>query len=192
MSAPKILVVDNFDSFVFNISRYLEELGAATSVVSSNELDPQQAKNFDGVLISPGPGTPADARISVDVLEVCEEESISVLGVCLGHQIIAHYFGARVTSAPELLHGMTSTISHNGTGLFSGIPSPFSATRYHSLAVEESSIPQSLNIDARTPSGVVMGISHVDKPIYGVQFHPESVLTEHGHQLFRNWLNLIY
>jgi para-aminobenzoate synthetase component 2 len=192
MSAPKILVVDNFDSFVFNISRYLDELGAVTTVVRSNELDPQQAKNFDGVLISPGPGTPADARISLDVLALCEEESISVLGVCLGHQIIAQHFGARVSSAPELLHGMTSTISHNETGLFSEIPSPFNATRYHSLAVEESSIPQSLNIDARTESGVIMGVSHIDKPIYGVQFHPESVLTEHGHQLFKNWLNLIY
>ena len=189
---PKILVIDNYDSFVFNLVSYLEQLGARTRFVRNDEISADHASNFDGVLISPGPGRPEDAGISIDAIKYCADHSIPLLGVCLGHQAIAVAYGARIINAPELLHGMTSSISHNGSGLFENIPSPYLATRYHSLLVEKSSIPAELVVCAETDSEDVMALAHKTLPIYGVQFHPESVLTEHGHALLQNWLNLIY
>jgi para-aminobenzoate synthetase component 2 len=191
-SAPEVLVIDNYDSFVFNLVSYLEELGAKVQVVRNDEIAVTKASDYDAVLISPGPGRPEDAGISVELVNYCATQSIPLLGVCLGHQAIAVAFGARIINAPELLHGMTSSIAHNGLGIFTELPSPYLATRYHSLLVDQSSIPQELEVRAETASGEVMAIAHKELPIFGVQFHPESVLTEHGYKLIQNWLNLIY
>lgn len=193
--SPKVLVVDNYDSFVFNLVHYLEEAGAQVSVMRNDEIDATQISQFDAILISPGPGSPESAGASISIVHAAAESSIPLLGVCLGHQAIAAAFGARVSSAPELLHGMTSQITHDQKGIFSGIPSPFTATRYHSLAIERDSLAQlnnTLTVTAESESGVVMAIAHTELPIFGVQFHPESVLTEFGHTLIENWLNLIY
>jgi len=189
---PKILVIDNYDSFVFNLVSYLEQLGAHTHVVRNDEISASRAADFDGVLISPGPGRPEDAGITIDIIKYCADHSIPLLGVCLGHQAIAVAFGARIINAPELLHGMTSSITHDGSGIFANIPSPYLATRYHSLLVEKSTLPAELILTAETNSADVMALAHASLPIYGVQFHPESVLTEHGFTLLQNWLNLIY
>lgn len=191
-SAPKILVLNNYDSFVFNLVSYLEQLGAEVNVLRNDEIAATEASAYDGVLISPGPGRPEDAGISVELVKYCAAQSIPLLGVCLGHQAIAIAFGARIINAPELLHGMTSLITHNSLGIFTELPSPYLATRYHSLLVDQSSVPQELEVSAETASGEVMAIAHKELPIFGVQFHPESVLTEHGHALLQNWLNLIY
>jgi len=191
-SAPKILVLNNYDSFVFNLVSYLEQLGAEVNVLRNDEIAATEASAYDGVLISPGPGRPEDAGISVELVKYCAAQSIPLLGVCLGHQAIAMAFGARIINAPELLHGMTSSITHNRLGIFTELPSPYLATRYHSLLVDQSSVPQELEVSAETASGEVMAIAHKELPIFGVQFHPESVLTEHGHALLQNWLNLIY
>jgi para-aminobenzoate synthetase component 2 len=191
-SAPKILVLDNYDSFVFNLVSYLEQLGAEVKVLRNDEIAATEASAYDGVLISPGPGRPEDAGISVELVKYCAAQSIPLLGVCLGHQAIAIAFGARIINAPELLHGMTSSITHNSLGIFTELPSPYLATRYHSLLVDQSTVPQELEVSAETASGEVMAIAHKELPIFGVQFHPESVLTEHGHALLQNWLNLIY
>jgi para-aminobenzoate synthetase component 2 len=191
-TAPKILVIDNYDSFVFNLVAYLEQLGAQVRVVRNDEIGVTEASDFDGVLISPGPGRPEDAGITLELVKYCASTSIPLLGVCLGHQAIALAYGARIISAPELLHGMTSSITHNGSGIFTNIPSPYLATRYHSLIVEKVSVPHELEVTAETESGEVMALSHKELSIFGVQFHPESVLTEHGHALLTNWLNLIY
>jgi para-aminobenzoate synthetase component 2 len=184
----KILVIDNYDSFVFNLVQYLAQLGAHCTVVRNDEIEVEKALEFDGVLISPGPGTPERAGISVAMVNFCAQHSIPLFGVCLGHQAIGVAFGGVVSQAPELLHGKTSQVSHNGRGLFLGIPSPFTATRYHSLAIERDSIPQVLDVTGDTDSGLVMAVQHKTLPIQGVQFHPESVLTEHGHTLLANWL----
>jgi para-aminobenzoate synthetase component II len=186
----KILVVDNYDSFVFNLVQYLAQIGAECTVLRNDEVDVAAASNFDGVLISPGPGIPETAGISVDLVKYCAVKKISLLGVCLGHQAIGVAFGATVSRAPELLHGKTSTVLHNGAGLFTDIPSPFTATRYHSLAIEVDTVPGELEVTAKTDSGVIMAVQHKTLPIAGVQFHPESVLTEHGHQLLGNWLEI--
>ena len=191
-SAPKILVLDNYDSFVFNLVSYLEQLGAEVKVLRNDEIAATEASAYDGVLISPGPGRPEDAGISVELVKYCAAQSIPLLGVCLGHQAIAIAFGARIINAPELLHGMTSSITHNSLGIFTELPSPYLATRYHSLLVDQSTVPQELEVSAETASNEVMAIAHKELPIFGVQFHPESVLTEHGHALLQNWLNLIY
>ena len=186
--ATKILVVDNYDSFVFNLVQYLQQLGAECTVVRNDAVTAQEASKFDGVLISPGPGTPEKAGISVEMIKYCAQHSIPLFGVCLGHQAIGVAFGATVSRAPELLHGKTSLVYHQQEGVLADIPSPFTATRYHSLCVEKDSVPNTLNITGTTDSGLVMSMEHTTLPIQGVQFHPESVLTEHGHQMLANWL----
>jgi para-aminobenzoate synthetase component 2 len=186
--ATKILVVDNYDSFVFNLVQYLQQLGAECTVVRNDAVTAQEASKYDGVLISPGPGTPEKAGISVEMIKYCAQHSIPLFGVCLGHQAIGVAFGATVSRAPELLHGKTSLVYHQQEGVLADIPSPFTATRYHSLCVEKDSVPNTLHITGSTDSGLVMSIQHTSLPIQGVQFHPESVLTEHGHQMLANWL----
>ena len=186
--ATKILVIDNYDSFVFNLVQYLQQLGAECTVVRNDAVAADAASNYDGVLISPGPGTPEKAGVSVAMIKHCAEHSIPLFGVCLGHQAIGVAFGATVSRAPELLHGKTSLVYHNQEGVLLDLPSPFTATRYHSLCVEKDSVPNTLHITGVTDSGLVMSMQHVTLPIQGVQFHPESVLTEHGHQMLANWL----
>ncbi|SEG75711.1 para-aminobenzoate synthetase component 2 [Thermomonospora echinospora] len=186
--AVHVLVVDNHDSFVFNIVQYLLELGADCTVKDRSDVTPGDAAGVDGVLLSPGPGHPADSGVCLDLVHEAERRRLPLLGVCLGHQIIAHVYGAKVSRAPELVHGYTSLVGHGGEGVLAGLPDPFPATRYHSLAVEPAGFPQALEVTARTPDGVIMGLRHRDRPIEGVQFHPESVLSEGGHRLFGNWL----
>ena len=186
--AAKILVVDNYDSFVYNLVQYLQQLGAECTVVRNDAVGPEEAAKYDGVLISPGPGTPEKAGVSVEMIKYCAEHSIPLFGVCLGHQAIGVAFGATVSRAPELLHGKTSLVYHKQEGVFADLPSPFTATRYHSLCVEKDSVPNTLHITGSTDSGLVMSMEHTTLPIQGVQFHPESVLTEHGHQMLANWL----
>jgi para-aminobenzoate synthetase component II len=186
--ATKILVVDNYDSFVFNLVQYLQQLGAECTVVRNDAVAAEEASKYDGVLISPGPGTPEKAGISVEMIKYCAQHSIPLFGVCLGHQAIGVAFGATVSRAPELLHGKTSLVYHQQEGVLADIPSPFTATRYHSLCVEKDSVPNTLRITGATDSGLVMSMEHTSLPIQGVQFHPESVLTEHGHQMLANWL----
>jgi para-aminobenzoate synthetase component 2 len=185
----RVLVVDNYDSFVFNLVHYLAQLGAEVLVRRNDELaaaDPLEL-GLDGVLLSPGPGRPEDAGVCVDLVKAVGER-LPVFGVCLGHQAIAAAYGGVVERAPELLHGKTSQVHHHGAGVLAGLPDPFIATRYHSLAVVEDSLPAELEVTARTAGGVVMALRHRDQPIEGVQFHPESVLTEGGHQMLANWL----
>ena len=186
--ATRILVIDNYDSFVFNLVQYLGQLGAECTVMRNDEVKADEASKYDGVLISPGPGTPEKAGVSIEMINYCAEKKIPLFGVCLGHQAIGVAFGATVSRAPELLHGKTSEVIHEGAGVLSNLPSPFTATRYHSLAVEPATIGHQLEITGRTDSGVVMSMRHKTLPIEGVQFHPESVLTEHGHKLLANWL----
>ena len=188
MSTRKILVIDNYDSFVFNLVQYLAQLGAECTVVRNDEIDVSLASSFDGVLISPGPGTPERAGVSMAMVSYCAQQQIPLFGVCLGHQAICTAFGATVSQAPELLHGKTSQVIHNGAGVLVDLPTPFIATRYHSLAVERSTLPEVLEVTGESESGVVMSVRHKHLPIEGVQFHPESVLTEHGHQILANWL----
>ena len=186
----RILVIDNYDSFVYTIVGYLRHMGAETTVVRNDvgsALD--ELPGFDGVLVSPGPGAPADAGISGRAILACAETATPMLGVCLGHQALAEVFGATVSHAPELMHGKTSEVFHDReTVLLEGLPNPFTATRYHSLAVEPETVPDVLDVTAVTSSGLVMGLSHRTLPLHGVQFHPESVLTQGGHRLLANWL----
>jgi para-aminobenzoate synthetase component 2 len=184
----RILVVDNYDSFVFNLVQYLGQLEVDTVVRRNDEVTAAEASQYDGVLLSPGPGTPEDAGVSVEMVGACEQIGVPLLGVCLGHQAIAVAHGATVGRAPELLHGKTSLVEHDGAGVLHGLPSPFTATRYHSLAVDASTLPSEIAVTGRTASGVVMALRHRDKPVEGVQFHPESVLTEGGHVLLATWL----
>lgn len=168
--------------------QYLGQIGADCTVVRNDEITVERAREFDGVLISPGPGTPEAAGISIDMVKFCADEKIPLFGVCLGHQAIATAFGATVSRAPELLHGKTSLIQHNGHGLMANIPSPLTVTRYHSLAIEPATLSEDFEVTSTTDSGIVMSIEHKTLPISGVQFHPESVLTEHGHKMLGNWL----
>lgn len=188
-TAP-ILVVDNHDSFVHTLIGYLHELGARTELVEADAIDDasRAIAGRPAVLVSPGPGTPADAGASIEVVRAAAGSGIPLLGVCLGHQAIAEAFGATVDHAPELMHGMTSLVHHDGSALYEGLPDPFTATRYHSLAVVPATLPAELVVTSRTDSGVIMGVSHSTAPIHGVQFHPESVLTEGGYRLLGNWL----
>ena len=185
----RILVIDNYDSFVFNLVQYLGQLGAECEVRRNDEITVPEVGRFGaaGLLLSPGPGTPDRAGIMMDVISAYAGE-LPIFGVCLGHQGIGAAFGATVTRAPELLHGKTSEVHHKGAGVLSGLPDPFTATRYHSLAVVEETLPAELEVTGRTESGVVMAMRHRDLPIEGVQFHPESVLTEGGHIMLANWL----
>lgn len=189
----RILVVDNYDSFVYTIVGYLDQLGAQTVVVRNDAVPPaDEREGFDGVLVSPGPGTPRAAGSSMDVILDCARTGTPMLGVCLGHQALGEVFGATVTHAPELMHGKTSLVAHEGAGVLAGLPSPFTATRYHSLAVVDGTVPDELEVTARTDggAGVIMALRHRELPLHGVQFHPESVLTEGGHRLLANWLEL--
>ncbi len=188
--SARILVVDNYDSFVFNLVQYLAQLGAKCLVRRNDELGVADLDSLpvDGILISPGPGRPEDAGVSVPLVCAAASRRLPLLGVCLGHQAIAVAFGGTVIRAPELLHGRTSEIVHSGRGVLAGLPSPFTATRYHSLAAAEENLPQDLEVTSRTPTGIVMSVRHRSLPIEGVQFHPESVLTVGGHQMLANWL----
>jgi para-aminobenzoate synthetase component 2 len=184
----KILVVDNYDSFVFNLVQYLQQLGAEVVVKRNDEVNAESINGFDGVLLSPGPGTPEDAGACIEIVNAAIEKKKPLLGVCLGHQAIGAALGGKVSRAPELLHGKTSQVQHKNEGVFKDLKSPFRATRYHSLAIETPSVPEELLVTATTDTGVIMGVKHKSAPIEGVQFHPESVLTEGGHRLLANWL----
>jgi para-aminobenzoate synthetase component II len=186
--SPQILVVDNYDSFVFTIVGYLQQIGADCEVVRNDAVSPADGADFDGVLVSPGPGTPQDAGVSIAMISACAERNQPMLGVCLGHQALGVVFGATVNRAPELLHGKTSMVYHDGTGVLRGLPSPFTATRYHSLTIDPATVTDDLITTARTETGVIMAVRHRTLPLEGVQFHPESVLTQGGHRLFANWL----
>jgi len=186
----KILVIDNYDSFVYNLVQYLGQLGAEVEVWRNNDprfADPSYAEAFDGILLSPGPGTPEEAGVCVDVVQA-QGGRVPIFGVCLGLQSIGVAYGGVVDRAPELLHGKTSLVYHEGDGVFAGLPSPFTATRYHSLAIEPDTVPNVLEITAATSSGVIMAVRHRDLAVEAVQFHPESVLTEWGYQMLANWL----
>ena len=192
MSSIRILVVDNYDSFVYTLVGYLQQLGAETTVVRNDDVNLAEAVELaaarDGVLVSPGPGAPAEAGVCVELIRWCGEVNKPMLGICLGHQALAEAYGGTVTHAPELMHGKTSLVRHEGTDVFAGLPSPVTATRYHSLAAVADSIPKELQVTARTDSGIIMGLRHASAPLSGVQFHPESVLTEGGYQMLGNWL----
>ncbi len=183
----RILVVDNYDSFVFNIVQYLSQLGADCTVVRNDALAVDGADGYDGVLLSPGPGAPDGAGVCLELIPQVAGR-IPLLGVCLGHQAIAQVYGGSVVRAPELLHGKTSQVVHSGQGVLAGLPNPFTATRYHSLAVAEEGFPAELEVTARTETGVIMALRHRRLDLEGVQFHPESVLTQGGHLMLANWL----
>ena len=188
----RILVIDNYDSFVYTLNGYLLQLGAETEVLRNDAFPEGEAASriaeFDGVLLSPGPGTPAAAGLSIPLVMAALDSGLPLLGVCLGHQAIAEALGATVTHADELMHGKTSLVTHDGSVIYRDVPQPFTATRYHSLAVVDSTVPPELVVTSRTAGGVIMGLSHVSAPIFGVQFHPESVLTEGGYRMLANWL----
>ncbi|MDQ3824297.1 MAG: aminodeoxychorismate/anthranilate synthase component II [Actinomycetota bacterium] len=186
----RILVIDNYDSFVYNLVQYLAQLGAECVVRRNDAVQPGDVAAADGVLISPGPGTPERAGASMDVVRDCADQGRALLGVCLGHQAIGAVWGATVARAPELLHGKTSEVHHNGAAVLAGLPQPFIATRYHSLTVLPETIPDELEVTGRTASGIVMAMRHRELPVHGVQFHPESVLTDGGHRLLANWLRI--
>jgi para-aminobenzoate synthetase component II len=193
----QVLVVDNYDSFVFNLVQYLGQLGVDATVWRNDDArlasdaDVRAAtEEFDGILLSPGPGTPERAGASIPLVRACAAARTPLLGVCLGHQAIGVAFGGTVDRAPELLHGKTSSVHHANLGVLQGLPDPFTATRYHSLTILPETLPEELQVTARTDGGVIMGVQHVELPIHGVQFHPESILTEGGHRMLANWLAL--
>ena len=191
----QVLVVDNYDSFVFNLVQYLGQLGVDAQVWRNDDARlggaaeiTTAAADFDGVLLSPGPGTPERAGASIPLVRACAAAGTPLLGVCLGHQAIGVAFGGTVDRAPELLHGKTSSVYHTNVGVLQGLPNPFTATRYHSLTILPETVPAELEVTARTEGGVIMAVRHVELPIHGVQFHPESILTEGGHRMLANWL----
>ena len=186
----RVVVIDNYDSFVYNLVHYLGELGAEPDVHRNDALTVDQivTSRPDAILLSPGPGRPEDAGILCELIEPAARAGIPVFGVCLGHQAIGHVFGGRVVGAPELMHGKTSQVEHHDTGVFAGLPNPLTATRYHSLVIEPETLPECLEVTATTADGMIMGVRHRDLPIEGVQFHPESILTEGGHRILDNFL----
>lgn len=191
----RILVVDNYDSFVFNLVQYLGQLGVHAQVwrndderVATPEGVAAVARQFDGILLSPGPGTPERAGASIPLVRECAAAGTPLLGVCLGHQAIGVAFGGTVDRAPELLHGKTSLVHHSNIGVLQGLPDPFTATRYHSLTILPETLPTELESTGHTDSGVIMAVRHRELPIHGVQFHPESILTQGGHRMLANWL----
>jgi para-aminobenzoate synthetase component II len=186
----RILVVDNYDSFVYTIVGYLQQLGAECEVARNDAVSAADGASFDGVLVSPGPGTPEQAGVSVAMIEGCAERAQPMLGVCLGHQALGVAFGATVSRAPQLVHGKTSQVHHDGSGVLEGLARPFTATRYHSLTIDPETPPAELVVNGHTDTGVVMAIRHPTLPLHGVQFHPESVVTQGGHRLLANWLAL--
>ena len=187
---PQIFILDNYDSFTFNLVQYLGELGAEIEVERNDQITPVEviARRPDGIVVSPGPCTPDEAGISMDLIQEAGKKSIPLLGVCLGHQSIGQSFGGKVIRAEQVMHGKVSEIHHNATGLFAGIENPFIATRYHSLVVERESLPDCLEITAWTEEGTIMGMAHKDLPIFGVQFHPESILTDAGKTILSHFL----
>jgi anthranilate synthase/aminodeoxychorismate synthase-like glutamine amidotransferase len=188
----RLLFVDNYDSFTYNVVHLLSRAGAQLDVMLNDDarLSPQALDAYDGLVVGPGPGNPSQQPRMMGVLRAAIDRSMPVLGVCLGLQAIGEALGATVTHAPKILHGKTSEIEHDGTGVFSGLPSPFIATRYHSLCLDEATVPTELRVNAHSPDGVVQGVMHASRPIFGVQFHPESVLSEHGEALVRNFLDI--
>lgn len=186
-----LLIVDNYDSFTFNLVHYFQELGATTHVIRNDAMSAQDALALgaDGVVLSPGPCDPDRAGICLDLIAQAPA-ALPIFGVCLGHQAIGQAFGGKVVSARQIMHGKTSPVRHDGSGVFAGLPSPFTATRYHSLAVEPDSVPDILQVTATTEDGEIMGLAHRERPIHGVQFHPESIASEHGHELLANFLAL--
>jgi anthranilate synthase/aminodeoxychorismate synthase-like glutamine amidotransferase len=188
---PHVLLIDNYDSFTYNLYQYLCELGARVTVRRNDAISVEEARALapDAIVISPGPGTPRDAGISIELIRALGSR-IPILGVCLGHQAIAEAYGGSVGRAPELMHGKASDVYHSGNGVLEGLPSPFSAIRYHSLCALPEQVPDALEVTARTSTGVIMGIQHREYPVYGVQFHPESILTEHGKALLANFLGV--
>jgi para-aminobenzoate synthetase component II len=191
----RVLVIDNYDSFVYTLNGYLRQLGAETEVVRNDVLPvdglAERLADYDGVLVSPGPGKPSDAGVSVPAVHAAVAADVPLLGVCLGHQAIAEAFGGVVTNAEELMHGKTSQVVHDDSPLFAGVPERFTATRYHSLAVVDGTVPTELAVTARTEGGVIMALQHRSAPVFGVQFHPESVMTEGGHRMLANWLAVL-
>ena len=187
-----ILLIDNYDSFTYNLYQYLCELGAEVEVARNDKISLEEIEEIrpDGIVISPGPCTPREAGISSDVVAQFAER-LPVLGVCLGHQTIGYTFGGVVERAPEIMHGKTSMVHHDGKGLYAGLPNPFEAIRYHSLMIKEESLPEFLEVTSRTKDGIVMGVRHRELPVEGVQFHPESIMTEVGHDLLQNYLNWV-
>ena len=190
--SARVFLVDNYDSFTYNLAQELGELGASVEVARHDAFTIAELEAFapDGIVISPGPGTPTDAGLSNDVIRTFAGR-IPLLGVCLGHQCIAEVYGATIVRAPELVHGKTSDISHDGLGVFAGLPQPFAATRYHSLVVDEATMPSELVVTARTPNGLIMGLRHTSARLEGVQFHPESILTTSGMDLLSNFLRAL-
>ena len=188
----RLLMIDNYDSFTYNLVQYLGELGAPVDVFRNDAAGVEEllARDPDGVVISPGPGEPADAGVSVAMVRACAERRLPLLGVCLGHQAIGVAFGGRIVRARSIMHGKVSNIAHDGRGVFAGLPSPFEATRYHSLVIEPSTCPGVLEVSAHTEDGEIMGVRHRELPIEGVQFHPESILTRQGKPLLRAFLTL--
>lgn len=188
-----LLLIDNYDSFTYNLVHYLGELGAEVLVKRNDALDVQEAMGLrpDAILLSPGPCDPSQAGICLALVAAAAETRTPLMGVCLGHQAIGEAFGGKVVRAGEIVHGKMGTINHTGTGLFAGLPSPFPATRYHSLIVERETLPDALEITAELENGTIMGLQHRDLPIHGVQFHPESIASEYGHKLLQNFLNIV-
>jgi len=186
--SPRVLVVDNYDSFVYNLVQYLAQLGAAVNVRRNDVVELDELDDYDAVLVSPGPGTPERAGCSIAVISRAAAMELPVLGVCLGHQAIGAVWGGVIERAPELLHGKTSLVHHDGLGVLAGLPDPFTATRYHSLTIRPDTVPDALEVTGRTESGVIMAVRHRSLPVEGVQFHPESVLTQGGHRMLANWL----
>jgi len=187
-----ILLIDNYDSFTYNLFQYMSELGGEVSVVRNDKATVEEllALGPERVVISPGPGTPADGGVSIDLIKALAGGDVPVLGVCLGHQCIGEAFGGTVAGAGEIMHGKSSRIDHDGKGVFNGLPNPFDAIRYHSLAIVPDGVPDALEVTARSESGVIMGVRHLDYPIEGIQFHPESILTEAGHDLLKNFMSM--